>query len=167
MQGSFLSGVQELVKLSCFRLLCITDGHLTRRLKFFMYILHVRWSPWLDSQSGIIPYGSQWWGSHVWGSPILCCLMGKATRYLTVVERVQVKVEICLKVRLCQIPQVFPSVGQHRRRQSTGGRGVWSKKHSGKSPTRQWRCLVRRDPIPLSCVMFSPMNSSWQRHNPQ
>jgi len=99
--------------------------------------------------------------------PLLCCLTGKATRYLVITERVWAQAELLLNMGLCQRPQIFLCVGQDSGRQSPSNRDVWSRKHLGKSPTRQRHCLVRSDPTPPSCGTFSPINSSLQMDNPQ
>lgn len=76
--------------------------------------------------------------------PLGCCLTRKATWYSAVVEGVWVPAELLSNVGLCQRPQIFPCGGGHRRK-SPSGRGVRNRKHLGKSPTRQWHHLVRRD----------------------
>lgn len=53
-----------------------------------------------------------------------------------------------LNVGLCQRPQIFLCVGRHRRRKNPSGRGLWSRKHLGKSPTQQWHYLVSWDSHP-------------------
>lgn len=106
-------------------------------LVLFMYILYDTWTCIVESSFHM--------GSSDEALPLGCCLTRKATWYLAVVEGVWVQAELLLNVGLCQRPQIFPCGGWHRRK-SPSGRGVRSRKHLGKSPTRQWHHLVRRDP---------------------